>query len=308
MNGPGCGLPGVARLRAACDAGARAAADRPGGAGGPPRGPTVLKLGGELLETPERLGGIVATVCALTARGPLVVVHGGGKEIDAEIARRGLARRSVDGLRVTDPATLDAVVAVLAGTINTRLVAALTGAGIAAVGLTGADGRVVPVVRAAPHRSTGGAVVDLGLVGDPVDAGRPRLLDDLLRGGYVPVLACLGVGKDGGMLNVNADTLAAHVAGVLAASRLVIAGTTPGVLDRSGAPIAELTPEAVDAMVADGTVSAGMVAKLAACRAALQRGVEDVAIVDGRDPSQLLAGAGTRIVRGARPAPRSTMP
>jgi acetylglutamate kinase len=305
MSRPDGGLD--ASVHASSVPGIAPAAPSAGGGPGPAR-ITVLKLGGELLETAERLAGVVSAVGGLAARGPLVVVHGGGREIDAEIARRGLPRRSVDGLRVTDAATLEAVVAVLAGSVNTRLVAALVASGIPAVGLTGADGRTVPVVKAPPHRATDRRLVDLDLVGEPVDAGRPRLLDDLLRSGYVPVLACLGMGVDGALLNVNADTLAAHLAGALGASRLVVAGATAGVLDGAGVPAAELTPDAIDALVADGTVSAGMVAKLAACRAALQRGVEDVVIADGRDPSRLLAGAGTRIVRTAHPTTRTGAP
>jgi acetylglutamate kinase len=148
----------------------------------------------------------------LAAKASLTVVHGGGKEIDAALALAGIPKRQVDGLRVTDAPTLDAVVAVLAGSINTRLVAAVREAGGAPVGLTGADAGVAVVKRAAPIRSTAGESVDLGLVGTPAAGGDPALLVDLMGKGYVPVVACVGATKKGQLLNVNADTLASHLA------------------------------------------------------------------------------------------------
>lgn len=258
---------------------------------------TVLKLGGELVESSARAAALAPAVAALAVRGPLLVVHGGGKEIDAECARRGLAKQAVDGLRVTDAATLEAVVAVLAGTVNTRLVAALVAAGVAAVGLTGADAACVPVVRAAPHRAVDGRTVDLGLVGEPREDAVPRLLADLLAHGYVPVVACLASDDRGQVHNVNADTLAGHLAGTLGARTLIVAGATAGVLDADARTLPALTGTDIDGLVASRTASAGMVAKLTACRGALDRGVAEVAIVDGRDPGSLLALNGTRVVR-----------
>jgi acetylglutamate kinase len=237
-------------------------------------------------------------VAALAGAGPLLVVHGGGREIDAECARRGIAKQVADGLRVTDPGTLDAVVAVLAGTVNTRLVAALVAAGVPAVGLTGADASSVPVERAAPHRAVDGRLVDLGLVGEPRAQGAPRLLADLLALGYVPVVACLASDAAGQLYNVNADTLAGHLAAAMGARRLLVAGATAGVLDGHGRTLPTLSVGAIDALVASGTASAGMVAKLAACRRALDGGVAEVAIVDGREPASLLALRGTQFVTG----------
>ena len=209
-------------------------------------------------------------------------MHGGGKEIDAALATAGIPKQQVDGLRVTDAPTLDVVVAVLAGAINTRLVAAVRRAGGKPVGLTGADASVATVKRAAPIVSVAGAAVDLGLVGAPVDNGAPQLLTDLLSRGYVPVVACIGATRDGQLLNVNADTLASHLAAALGARRLVIAGGTSGVLDgrarRSRGSRAR--GRAADQ---DGTANKGMVAKLQACRAALQQGVGDVVIANGRE-------------------------
>ena len=261
-----------------------------------PRPPTVLKIGGELLESADRTRAIARAVAPLAGDGPLVVVHGGGREIDAECARRGIAKVAVDGLRVTDAATLDAVIAVLAGTINTRLVAALVHAGLRAVGLTGADAACVGVRKAPPHRAVDGRLVDLGLVGLPVAAHPPVLVGDLTALGYVPVLACLGSDAAGQIYNVNADTIAAHLAASCHARRLLIAGGTPGVLDADGHPLPEIDLAHLDALVADGTATAGMVAKLSACREAVLAGVQDVRIVDGRPAPALTTLTGTRIV------------
>jgi acetylglutamate kinase len=213
----------------------------------------------------------------------------------------------VDGLRVTDAATLDAVVAVLAGSANTELVAAFVGAGVKAVGLTGVDAGFGRATRVAAHGTAEGQAVDLGLVGDPaaVDAA---LIETLLAGGYVPVIASLGLEDDRAsgqprVLNVNADVMAGRIAAALGGSDLVIAGATPGVLDADGRSIAELDVEGVTALVASGTVTAGMIAKLAACRSALDAGVTMVRIVDGRalDGGRAVETApGTTLVSAAR--------
>ena len=242
----------------------------------------VLKIGGELLEQPADLTLMARGITALAARSALVVVHGGGKEIDAALAVAGIPKRQVDGLRVTNAATLDVVVSVLAGAINTRLVAAVRRAGGKPVGLTGADASVATVKRAAPIVSVAGKRVDLGLVGNPVDDGAPDLVTDLLVDGYVPVIACIGATRTGQLLNVNADTLAAHLATAIGAARLVIAGGTPGVLDGAGATISQLTARDAARLIRQGTANKGMVAKLHACRAAVQNGVGDVVIGNGR--------------------------
>jgi acetylglutamate kinase len=242
----------------------------------------VLKLGGELLEQPADLSLVARGIAALARRAALVIVHGGGKEIDAALATAGIPKRQVDGLRVTDAATLDVVVSVLAGAINTRLVAAVRRAGGKAVGLTGADFAVATMKRATPIVSVAGKRVDLGLVGTPVDDGAPDLVTDLLANGYVPVIACIGATRSGQLLNVNADTLAAHLAAAIGASRLIIAGGTPGVLDGEGRTIPQLTARDASRLIRQGTANKGMVAKLHACRAAVQHGVGDVVIGNGR--------------------------
>jgi acetylglutamate kinase len=255
---------------------------------------TVLKLGGELLEGAAALRQAASTVAAFAARGPVVVVHGGGRAIDAELRARGETPRFVDGLRVTDGAALEAVISVLAGRANTALVAAIGALGPRAVGLTGADAGIGRAVRAEPIRTRTGATIDLGHVGEPAGID-VHLLHDLLGLGYVPVVATVGASVDGSLLNVNADTFAACLAAALDASRLLIAGTTPGVLDASGRTIGVLTPDTIGDLTRSGTVHSGMVATLNACRAAVAAGVEDVRIVSGAAPDPTGA-AGTRIV------------
>jgi acetylglutamate kinase len=243
---------------------------------------TVLKLGGELLEDAAAMRAAAGGIATLYANGPLVVVHGGGRAIDADLKARGKAPQFVDGLRVTDEDTLATVVAVLAGRINTSFVAALATAGVKAVGLTGADGSLGLSTLAPALQTTAGTTADLGLVGIPSSDAPARLVSDLLSLGYVPVVASVGVSADGGLLNVNADTLAAHLAKAAGATRLIIAGKTAGVFDAWGRTCARLDPDAARAMVTAGTARDGMVAKLTACLDAIAGGVSEVRIVDGR--------------------------
>jgi acetylglutamate kinase len=248
--------------------------------------PIVLKLGGELLEDPLQLRSLASTIATLRRKKPvvpLIIVHGGGREIDASLKRAGIEKQQVDGLRITDEATLDVVVSVLAGLVNTRLVAALGALGVPAVGLTGADAVIGRVRQAAPHVSTKGETVDLGRVGEPIGKERPALLVDLCRKGYLPVVASIGASREGLLFNVNADTLAAHLAGRLKSPRLVIAGATAGVLDSAGATIREMTFRDMEVMVGNGGATAGMIAKLAACRSAIENGAREVFVADGKD-------------------------
>ena len=266
--------------------------------------PVVLKFGGELLEDSVRMNAVVASVAKIAAAGvPIAVVHGGGREIDAALKAAGIEKRQIEGLRITDEPTLDVVVSVLAGIVNTRFVAALTASGVPAVGLTGADGGAGMSDVAPPHKTVDGRAVELGRVGLPSRAANPKLLQTLMSGGFVPVMCSIGSTKDGQLLNVNADTMAGHLAGALKARRLIVAGSTPGVLDDAGRTVALLDPAAIATLVSSGTATAGMIAKLRACEDALAAGVEDVVIVDGRDGDALCAtasgavpAAATRIV------------
>ena len=257
-------------------------------------GPVVVKVGGELLETEERLETVVRAVAHIAAgdlHPSLAVVHGAGREIDAALKIAGIEKRQVDGLRITDEPTLNIVVSVMAGSVNTRFVAALVARRVAAVGLTGADAACGLSEQAPAHRAVDGTIVELGCVGVPVGRADTRLLDALLGVGFVPVVASIGISRDGQLLNVNADTFAGHLAARLRARRLVIAGTTPGVLDDAGRTILTLESSAIDRLVSERTATAGMIAKLRACEHALASGVEDVVILDGRDQQAIEAAA-----------------
>jgi acetylglutamate kinase len=269
--------------------------------------PLVLKLGGELIEQASDRSRLARFAREAQRTHGLVVVHGGGRAIDAELARRQIAPRKIEGLRVTDAPTLEAVVAVLAGSTNTDLVAAFVAEGVRAVGLTGVDDGFGRAARSNAHTAASGATVDLGLVGDP-DEVNPDLLRVLVTNGFVPVIASLGLDRQSSsgttpILNVNADVMACRVAAALGASELIIAGATAGVLDERGVPIAELELEGIDDLIARGTATAGMVAKLAACRTALASGVGSVRIIDGR---QLDGTAGPAQAPGTRITARDT--
>jgi len=256
---------------------------------------TVLKLGGELLEDVAAMRIAAHGVSVLSASGPMVVVHGGGRAIDADLKARGKSPHFVDGLRINDTDTLDTVVGVLAGRINTAFVATLHAAGVRAVGLTGADAGIGLSALAPALTTTTGARVDLGLVGEPRHDAPVALIADLLDLGYVPVIACIGVTADGVLLNVNADVLAAHLARATAAAHLIIAGKTAGVFDASGATCPRLDAGEAREMVKAGIARDGMVAKLGACLAAIDGGAQSVRVVDGRS-GDYAAGPGTTIV------------
>lgn len=264
---------------------------------------TVVKLGGELLETDDSRRGLAQALVDLRREVPLVVVHGGGREINRELELRGVPHRSVDGLRITDAATLRVVVSVLAGLVNTQFVAAVEAAGGRAVGLTGADDGIGLVEPAAPHRDATGQLVDLELVGQPVRSERSQLLADLLDRGYTPIVASIGMDARGRLFNVNADTLAAHLAVQVEAARLLIAGTTPGVLDAAGSTVERLATDSITQRLATGEVHGGMAAKLSACMHALEGNVGEVIIMDGRDPDGLRAPRGTHVERSAPRGP-----
>jgi acetylglutamate kinase len=170
---------------------------------------------------------------------------------------------------------------------------------VRAVGLTGADAACGLSEPAPPHRTVDGRMVDLGRVGIPAASADPSVITTLTGAGFVPVVACIGLGADGRLFNVNADIFAGHLAARLRARRLIISGTTPGVLDDRGATIPVVDTEAVATLIGSGTATAGMVAKLRACTDALSSGVGDVLIVDGRDRAALEAAASDSVPSNA---------
>jgi len=238
----------------------------------------VIKIGGNEMNTPGFLEELAAQLVRLAVAGPLVIVHGGGQDIAALQARLGLEPVKVDGLRVTDAESLAVAQMVLSGHTNKHVVRALLVAGLDAVGLSGVDGGLLRC------RKKAHPTVDLGLVGD-VTAVRAELLTRLLDAGIVPVVSPISLGEDGQIYNVNADEAAGAIAAALSAAALDFVSNVPGVL-AGGRLQPQLTAAAAEALIADGTVSGGMIPKVRMALDALGRGVPRVHIVN-------LAGLGT---------------
>ena len=254
--------------------------------------PIVVKVGGSTLGSQDTT---LADIARLHRDGErLVVVHGGGAAVTKALAESGRQAVFHEGLRVTDAGTLEVLIAVAAGTINTSLVAGLAALGVRAVGLTGIDG---PTLLCRVDRP------ELGFVG-AVERVDPALLDALLAGGYLPVMAPVGLlagpaVATGQPLNLNADTAAGHVAAGIGARALVLLTDIEGVRDGDGALIPRLTRDRFEELRASGVISGGMLPKIASALVAVDRGVTTV-IVDGRRPGALLAAlagsGGTTVV------------
>lgn len=253
----------------------------------------LVKIGGTLLDSAEVRSGLAAQIAARVNQGDeIAIVHGGGKQMTRFLAERGVESRFVDGLRVTTPEVMDAVLQVVAGRVNQELVSALISAGLRAVGLTGIDANLVEAVQMNPS---------LGLVGR-VTRANPQLLDLLIARGYVPVVACIAGDRQGRMFNINADQMAAACAAAWRAERLIFLTDIAGVLDGKGMVRQSLTTQECDALIAAGVATGGMLAKLKAAGAALDQGVKEILIAPGALAdvlAHLAAGqpSGTRIVQ-----------
>ena len=252
----------------------------------------LIKLGGTLLDSPELRASLAAQIAAVERQGVAVtVVHGGGKQMTRFLEERGVSSRFVNGLRVTTPETMDAVLKVLAGTVNQELVAALIAVGARAVGLTGIDAGLVEAEQMDPA---------LGMVGRVVRAN-PELLNLLVDQGFLPGVACVAGARDGSMYNVNADQMASACAASWSAQRLIFLTDIEGVLDASKQVQPALTAEDCERVIRDNVATGGMQAKLNAAVAALDQGVAQVEIAPGAASGvlhRLFAGEtmGTRIV------------
>ncbi|WP_238120555.1 MULTISPECIES: acetylglutamate kinase [unclassified Xanthobacter] len=235
-----------------------------------------------------------------------VVVHGGGPQIGAMLSKLGIKSEFAGGLRITDKATVEIVEMVLAGSINKQIVGFINEAGGKAIGLCGKDGNMVRARKANRTVVDPGSkieqVVDLGFVGEP-DTVDTMVLDQILGRDLIPVLAPVAAAVDGGTYNVNADTFAGAIAGALHAKRLLLLTDVPGVLDKNKVLIPKLTIAEAHGLIADGTISGGMIPKVETCIYALEKGVEGVVILDGKVPHAVLLelltdhGAGTLITR-----------
>jgi len=263
--------------------------------------PTVMKLGGAVVEDPQSAGGLLEAIAQVAASRPLVVLHGGGKAVDRLLGALKFEVRRVDGLRVTPPDQMDIIAGVLAGTVNKRVTGGLLARGVRAVGLCLGDGGAVPTRRLR---------ADLGLVGEVVSDGSAAsapLLTILLASGFTPVLSSIGMDAAGGLLNVNADDAAAGVARLLGAKELVLLTDVPGVLRRDGSVAGELDGAQIERMIACGEITGGMAIKVRAAEAAATAAGAPVTILSGADPAALAAwasgaGSGTRIVPGREKA------
>jgi acetylglutamate kinase len=266
----------------------------------------VVKYGGHAMGN-AALGKAFAQDIALLKQSGVnpIVVHGGGPQIAAMLAKMGIESRFEGGLRVTDEKTVEIVEMVLAGSINKEIVALINAEGEWAIGLCGKDGNMVYAEKA--HKtmidpdSNIERVLDLGFVGEPVEVDR-TLLDLLAKSEMIPVLAPVAPGRDGHTYNINADTFAGAIAGAVEASRLLFLTDVPGVLDKNGKLIDELTVTEARALIADGTISGGMIPKVETCIEAIERGVKGVVILNGKTAHAVLLelftahGAGTLLV------------
>ena len=269
----------------------------------------VVKYGGAAMEAEALKSSFARDIVLLKLVGVRpVVVHGGGPQIGALLARIGKETQFVEGMRVTDAETMDVVEMVLGGLVNKEIVNLVNRHGGKAVGLTGKDGgliqaRKLTMTRSRPELDVP-EIIDIGHVGEvaSLDTG---VLEHLARGDFIPVIAPIGVGDDGMSYNINADLVAGKLAQALEAEKLMLLTNTPGLLDREGELIPSLDVKAVEALIADGTVSGGMLPKVRCALDAVQGGVNTAQIVDGRVEHAVLlevftnAGMGTFISRRA---------
>ena len=267
----------------------------------------VVKYGGHAMGD-AKLGAAFARDIALLKQSKVnpIVVHGGGPQIASMLAKLGIESKFEGGLRVTDQRTMEVVEMVLAGSINKEIVALINAEGEWAIGLCGKDGNMVFAKKAVKTvkdpSSNIEKALDLGFVGEPVEVDR-TLLDLLARSEMIPVIAPVAPGRDGNTYNINADTFAGAIAGSLGAKRLLFLTDVPGVLDKHGQLLPELTMRDAKDLMADGTISGGMIPKVETCLEALENGVEGVVILNGKTPHVVLVelftehGAGTLIVR-----------
>jgi len=270
------------------------------------RGKTfVIKYGGNAMIDEALKQGFAQDVVLLRFIGiNPVIVHGGGPQIGTTMERMGKKPTFVSGQRVTDEETMDIVEMVLGGKVNKEIVNLINRAGGKAVGLTGKDGGLIQARKlkmTARSEATGETeIIDIGLVGEVTEV-RPGALEALDAGGFVPVIAPVGVGGQGETYNINADLVAGAVAGALKAEKLILLTDQQGILDKDRNLISSLNKKKVESMVKAGTVSGGMLPKTKSCFDALEAGCAKVHIIDGRVPHALLleiftqAGIGTEI-------------
>ena len=263
----------------------------------------VIKYGGNAMTDPHLKECFAQDVVLLKLVGlNPVVVHGGGPQIESLLARVGKKGEFIQGMRVTDAETMELVEMVLGGQVNKEIVNLINQAGGKAVGLTGKDASFIRAKRLRMQKLDApmGDLIDIGQVGE-ITSIDPSLISFLDKGDFIPVIAPIGVGEDGETYNINADVVAGKLAEILKAEKLMLLTNTPGVLDKAGKLLTGLTPAEIDGLVADGTLSGGMLPKIGSALDAARNGVKSVHIIDGRVEHCLLLeiltdhGVGTMI-------------
>ena len=272
----------------------------------------VVKIGGEIADDEATLHSFCEEVALLSQVGiHVVMVHGGGKQATQLSKQMGIEPQMVQGRRITDEKTLDVVMMVFAGTINTEILAALREYGAEPVGISGVDGGIINAVKRPPmkikNEKTGlEEVVDFGHVGD-IQSIDPKLLETLLAADFVPVMASLGGDDAGNILNINADTVASEIASALKAEKLILVTDVDGILRDDKSLISRVTPQEIDELIKANVIRGGMVPKAKSAVEALKDGVQSVHIISGKKASMLLAevftetGSGTMIHRNNQP-------
>lgn len=267
----------------------------------------VVKYGGNAMTDPELQQGFARDIVLLKQVGiNPVVVHGGGPQIGNLLKQIGKESHFINGMRVTDAETMDVVQMVLGGLVNKQIVNMINQAGGRAIGLTGKDGNMIIAKKMVLERKAAenqpSEIIDLGHVGEvtDIDASVVRMLEE---DRFIPVIAPVGVGKDGTSYNINADIVAGKMAEVLNAERLLLLTNTPGVLDKQGVLIESLSQQDIQDLIADGTIQGGMLPKLACAMDAIAGGAKNASIIDGRVPHAVLLelltdqGVGTMVTR-----------
>lgn len=251
----------------------------------------VVKYGGNAMTEPELESSFARDIVMLKTVGiHPVVVHGGGPQVDNLLKELGRTSDRIDGMRVTDKATMDVVEMVLGGSVNKSIVNLINKHGGKAIGLTGKDANLIrakklPMTKTDEQGNV--SEIDLGFVGDIVSVKRD-VIDLMIASDFIPVIAPLGVDEHGNTYNINADLVAGKVAEFMQAEKLILLTNIKGVLDKSGKIATGLTPQNVDEMIADGTISGGMIPKVSCALDAVKGGVKSAVIVDGRVPHATL--------------------
>ena len=266
----------------------------------------VVKYGGNAMTDPILESSFARDIVMLKTVGiHPVVVHGGGPQVDNLLKELGRSSDRIDGMRVTDKATMDVVEMVLGGSVNKSIVNLINKHGGRAIGLTGKDASLIRAKKlpmSKTDKQGNEQQIDLGFVGDVVSINRD-VIDLMIASNFIPVIAPLGVDDEGNTYNINADVVAGKVAEFMLAEKLILLTNIKGVLDKEGNVATGLTPSKVDEMIADGTISGGMIPKISYALEAVKNGVKSAVIVDGRVPHATLLevftdkGVGTLISR-----------